>query len=526
MNTAWKQRFDEETLAQGEKLFEASRVKNLTEDEYGYEAEVDGEDVTIYMDDDDELEDMECSCEDAEGGPCKHMAAVLFEIYEEESVAGTASLDEILLSMTEEQLREELREILANDEELEMRIINRYRSAPFSRHDLEELEERLEDLAYIHGDRGFIDWHQGYAYVSAFSDVLSDTVKPMIDRGQYMTAFNALGIAYEIANTVEMDGSNGEHDDLGYHIYEYWKDILSKASEAECDKMHDWFERNYNDMDIISDYISRILKEGFVQEKYLLPQLEDMRNKLQTATDSYSLASMLKRYKEILETLGMPLDEYHAWLDNHSTLRTVIDIFIKDARQANDTERLIGLYKEKMERYNSSDACDSLLKIAKNNHDEKHEKEYIKKLLFDFKSFAMDNIRRLKEMSEPDEWSSCFKDLLALFPSYKMALYEEEQMFDELVKALHDCEIDTVNRYRKMLADKYPEDFISMYEKHLRKLETRSPSASLYETMREFLMIIVSIPTGKERARKIIVEWNGKYPTRKAMRKMLATIPV
>ena len=97
MNTAWKQRFDEETLAQGEKLFEASRVKNLTEDEYGYEAEVDGEDVTIYMDDDDELEDMECSCEDAEGGPCKHMAAVLFEIYEEESVAGTASLDEILL---------------------------------------------------------------------------------------------------------------------------------------------------------------------------------------------------------------------------------------------------------------------------------------------------------------------------------------------------------------------------------------------------------------------------------------------
>ena len=321
MKETWKYLFSPQVLSRGEDYYFADQVRNLDRTDYGYSAEVRGEnayEVDIYMND-GELDEMDCTCPyAAKGYNCKHMAAVLFaledsDFTEDIEIQNRETVDDILARLDAETILAELKSILEQDRQLCDRFYNKYRLQPTDKKEISRINGILDDLAYEYGDRsGFIDWYHGSDYVNGFLACLEDYVTPMIDRGEYLSAFEVLKHAFYVVNTVEMDGSNGEHTDIAYYIEDLWSDILQKANPNERDEMHEWFEgmmsksRNL----IVGDSIEDMYYSQFNDEKYLIPILEETKERINDPNISaYTLKDKLTLYKSVLERLHRPTRE-------------------------------------------------------------------------------------------------------------------------------------------------------------------------------------------------------------------------
>ena len=83
----WRDLFQDHILARGEMYYYDGAVLELHKTEHGYQAIVEGtEDYEVEIEiEEGEVCEMYCSCPYAEDGShCKHMAAVLYEIEEQD----------------------------------------------------------------------------------------------------------------------------------------------------------------------------------------------------------------------------------------------------------------------------------------------------------------------------------------------------------------------------------------------------------------------------------------------------------
>lgn len=101
--TDWKRYFGSTIRSRGRQYYNAGKVKRLNHRGHEWFAVVKGSrsyNVTVAMDEDGEIESMDCSCPYADSGQaCKHMAALLYAVEEEQKNNG--------IQMELEQIREE-----------------------------------------------------------------------------------------------------------------------------------------------------------------------------------------------------------------------------------------------------------------------------------------------------------------------------------------------------------------------------------------------------------------------------------
>ena len=128
MNSSWKGWFPPGTLEKGLDHYESGAVSDLKTTECGYEAVVLGSreyHVEIELND-GEISGMYCDCPYADDGSfCKHMAAVLFEIEDQEEdetederePSGTYSISQAVGALPEAFLRKLVIELAQRDEE-------------------------------------------------------------------------------------------------------------------------------------------------------------------------------------------------------------------------------------------------------------------------------------------------------------------------------------------------------------------------------------------------------------------------
>ena len=242
----WEYLFQDMILSRGERYYFDKAVDQIIKTDRGWKAVVHGtEDYEVEITEENgSVKTMRCSCPYAEDGRhCKHEAALLFALTEAEpsDSSGTEeTIDTILDAMSEEALREELRRIVNEEGHIRDRIFSRYRRGKAGAGEVTRIFRILQDLAYECGDRyGFVDWRAGSDYVSAFTACLEDAIRPLLDNGEYMIAFEALEKAFYVLNTVEMDGSGGEHSIIADVIADLWTETIHLADETERDKMHE-----------------------------------------------------------------------------------------------------------------------------------------------------------------------------------------------------------------------------------------------------------------------------------------------
>ena len=234
MKDNWKDLFRSHILERGLRYYEEGAVTEVTETETGYEAVVEGsETYSVEIEIRDErIYDMWCSCPYAEDGNyCKHMAAVLYEIAQEERVQETASpsslssgllpkicsdreLSKTIQTIPEDEIRSLLLELAQRDASLQTRILTQY-SEHISRDQITRFKEEIDRIADRNSDRyGFVDWNRSYGYVRDMEDFLDQNVPTLIDRNYFWAAFELTNAVFVKVGNQDMDDSGGESAQL------------------------------------------------------------------------------------------------------------------------------------------------------------------------------------------------------------------------------------------------------------------------------------------------------------------------
>lgn len=536
----WKYMFPERILERGEDYYYDGAIDHICRTNHGYQAVAHGSDdyevaITIKN---NRITEMYCDCPYAQdGNNCKHMAALLFELTEgdaslaviESEKDSKETVDDIIDRMSEEQLKKELKLIAQEQIHVSDRIISRYRSKKADENEVIRIFYALDSLADEYGDRdGFIDWRHGFDYVHGFESCLDDMVQPLIDQQEYMIAFKALDKVFYVLNHVEMDGSGGEHGEIEDVIKDYWMQIIPLASPEEQDQMHDWFMDMYqNDHDLITtEAIEEVLENSFDDLKYVLPLLEKVRNQLNDSqTEGYKISGLLEKYPNLLERCGKSTKEYEQWLNDHSDLETVKRIRLEQAKAKNDFPAMIAILEdmasaERIE-WRRSDFQAKLLELYQKTGDKEKEKDLLETLLLQHNVQSVKYLRRLRDFYTKKQWNTLRELYLSQHPDLKPEIYFEEKLYDRLMDSLKEQPIEVIDHYREDMANRYPRELRELYLRYLQKLERVHPSNSLYQKMKEYLMITASIKGGKQESLKLIRQWKIKYPTRGAMLKML-----
>lgn len=533
MKYNWKQLFRNIILERGEDYYYGGLVSDLKKEDFGYSAVVKGNEdyeVNIFIEN-DKVTEMDCDCPYAcDGNNCKHMAAVLYAIDEgplEELPGKPEDINDILASMSDEDVRKELYEIIENNREIRDHIYNLYRKSSFTRTDIYNFKRSLEELAYDHGDRyGFVDWRNGRDHVDGFSRCLEDYVEPMMTRREYLNAFEALKQAFEVINNVEMDGSNGEYSMVEYSIEDYFKTIIESADENEKDVIHDWFSDLYVNQDeyILSDLIENIYENSFNDEKYLYALLDDVKERLDNDEEGYLLEHDLKLYRNILDRLGKDDSEYENWLRKHEDNVTVIRIRLDQAEQNDNVDEMIRILTRMCEDdrfFRNDDYHRKLLKLYVRNNDSDKQKSILKAIVFEDRYSGLDDIYALKELCNEDEWIKYRNRIINKYEKLRLEIYFREEMYKELAESLKNYPIGETDKYAKYLENDYRELLLKRYIKYLLDLADRHPSRQLYDEQYKYCLIALKYDEKGKNIKQILDVWKLKYPNRKVMQEMI-----
>ena len=537
MKDTWKYLFQPHILERGEEYYYDGRIDDVEKTVNGYSAIVHGtKDYRVFVvTDGEQVIDMDCTCPYAEGHMhCKHEAALLFRLTDRKQRAKKRqrkeTLDMILRRLSKEQLIAELKEAAEREPEISRYLQQKYGRQMINESDPDDVLAVLSSLAHEYGDwDGYVDWRSGDEYAHAFIRCLQDLIEPMLYDGRNMEVFRALDNAFYVLNTVEMDGSSGEHSMIAREIERYWKLVVQFASREERTEMYDWFEtmEAQSLYLVCSDSITNILDHSFDDPEFIEKRLEKVTKELEDPDiGEYRLKELLEKYKDLLQRCGKDPDEYNTWLENHSDSRAVKKIHLEEAKQQKDltkeTEIIEDLLSDKDHtEYSLENRLVELYRITGNTE---KEKELLKKRVMGEQYGNSDQLPRLCKLCSSDVWDRIRENYLAKNPGMKVKIYYEEKLYDKLIEALKQQPIDVAERFREELKDRYPKQYLNMYVNELRRLEKDHPSPNLKEKMGKALIATATIKGGRKAISAIMDEWIEKYPTRKAMQRMIEEI--
>ena len=537
MKRDWQGQFRQIILNRGFEYYLEGNVRDVTKEDFGYSATVEGTDiynVEIHMDG-KEVIGLECDCPYAcDGHLCKHMAAVLFEIEERKdkesaSIEDKETIDDILNAMSEDDLRKELREILKQEENYREGIYQRYRTRKSSVEDAGRFRMQLESLAYTYGDRyGYIDWNKGSAYVSAFNNLLDQYADQMLLRGENEIVLEVLKAAFYELNHVEMDGSSGEHSTIEEYIKDKWYILVGQAGDDLKDEMFAWFgkEKEKSSELICGDLLDGMYYFAFNDDRFIDVLLDEVRDQLlDPDLNGYSLEHYLFLYDDLLKKSGRATEEYETWLKDHEDKIEVMKIRLKQAEEKEDQRQIVYWLKQlvsteeiewKKEKYQVR-----LKDMYHTLNEEENEKELLVHLLKERRNADPEEIYRLKELCDDNEWKIYAQTVIDRYPLYRPAFLRREERYDELLEIIKGSSISVADEYLAVMKERYPEEMLKIYMNYVSKRIEENTGGKRIENIRHYLHIICSIPEGKKVPAVQLPLWYAAYPGRKAFRKML-----
>lgn len=534
----WKQFFPPRILMKGKEYYMDSAVEDVKETNYGYHSYVSGSDlydVKIHMKN-NAVSWMECTCPWAEENDyCKHMAAVLCAIddsFIEEGNPVSAedkSLSDIMDSLSASEIQSELIRILLKEDKYRNAFITRYRTTPPREPDINRIVAELDDLSQEYGDySGYIYWQNQDDYSDAFIRCLQESVAPLLSKHFNRPAFDILLKALEIIADIDMDGS---FDDITSEIYDLLETAVTQAEDKDRQYMSDIFDRMYQSRDgsSIDYFIESVYFNIFNHDDVLLQELNDCRHRLQHSIyEQYELNGLLYDYTDLLQRLNLPLDEYVQWLQEHSSEPVARDRLLDIAEDRGDLDTVEKLLNEALQSEISPYERTSLLRhlqktYQKQNNNEK-EKECLRELIIRNSRYDLEDIFRLEELCDEEEWNLQRSVLISLCPNTEFAICRHDRLYDRLIALLPHQPLSKIDEVREEIKDLYPEELTAIYTDNLNELVTHHPGRYLYKTLKNYLLILAGIRGGTAVISELTTAWAQKYPTRTAMLTMLEEV--
>ena len=559
----FEQVIDEKILQRGLTYFKKGLVHELDEiSPNTYEAVVEGtEGYTVRLVvENNVVTDYSCDCPYDFGPVCKHVAAVIFSLQEEDlgltkktgktkkaaksgvkkSKSVATQIDELMAKASVD----ELKELIRNEAN---------KNAVFRNHVFSSLEHYNENVskelyqkqlkAMIRSatDRyGFIDWNHARSLGRAVDELL-DSAKKQISRGSYQNAvwicFAVLEEMVDVLN--EADDSNG---DIGGCVDEAFYVLGEMATTCDSTTIRrqifdfclDEFKKcDYEGWDWHTSLLTTAARLVVTDEDFdRVMVLADKKQQSEYQNEELQLI----KYGLLLDRKGEAVANQFLEqnMDNPKFRRMAIEKaleqknYAKAVRLAEDGVRTDSKDKPGL----AKEWYDWMLKIAQAQKDTPKILEYARYLLVDNFRNEQDYYQILKENVKPEEWDAVIN---AIVQEIKMKkrwydsglignIYIREEKWDKLWEMVKENpDLSTIERYETYLSKLYSDEIADLYANQILDYLDHNMSRDHYQTACRYIRRMIKLG-GKEKADKLIAQLRTLYARRPALMQELDRI--
>ncbi|WP_165329526.1 SWIM zinc finger domain-containing protein [Streptococcus tangpeifui] len=546
-DTMWFDKFSNKILERGFDYYQAGCVFGLAKTSRGYHAFVSGsEDYEVILEiDDDTLEQMWCDCPYAlEGHHCKHMAAVLYAIDDDDTEVKNSDIEEtdaaieLIAQLTEEELRDALSYLCQTDQSLEMLLVTRY-SNKISQKQIAHLKAEFTSLSNKYSDRyGYIDWPKGKSYKRDVVNFLNQKILNLIQKQFNREAFELLGFIF--AEIDEQQIENGEIiGALFSHCSQLWEQIYHQADSDFRQEMFIWF--NQYQLSHLNDSFAQECVQDFLEEHFQTPEyleeklvaldqviahLEERQADNDSRYPSYQFEDFVVKRLKLMEDLGYSQEAIESYQKDYWFIPQVRMAAAHKALSEQRLDRAVAILKESKILDNHYKGLvlrhsELLMAIYQKQGAGKDYKDELVKYVLEYDEDNLDKIGELKEVSSHDEWLDYRSRLLSQMSIRgRLALLDKEGLYRQLLDAILSIPFQRhyyLDQYEQTLKNLFPIPVRDAYVKEVSKMIMSASDRKTYRLLADYLKKIATYPDGQVIGSKIVHNWKETYPRKRAL---------
>lgn len=441
---------------------------------------------------------LECNCPYAEQDNCKHMAACLYYLQEYGVEKGNS------LSKSAKPSRDKKLKPL---DIFKLNLTNR--------------------ISKLYGRDSYINYYKGYDFVCLIAEYC-DKVQTNIDNEEYSLAIDQIFYLFDVIDTIEMDGSNGEHGEAISIVNETLGNITEYKFDDIAAKILELASKEGNIVtvsDILGDLVFNIVtKETAIQMKSFLKYLieQGLTDELQISSIDYLKYLLVYLIYNLIDQ-KQALDMAKKDLDNHY----IKGFLLKKLEENKEYDEAI----EILEQYGST------IDWRITDHD--HQLMRLYKLsdnLDEYKSFLLKCYERvpdyelycdIKESFDPKDFHNMRDKLLAL--ASKNSRYDNayikiclaENLIDKLFNYCKNSGIYQIDKYLDKFKGMYDKELLTIYKAKILEMAEEARNRKRYQDVVYFLFRLNDLKDGNTVTKEIVDYIRTNYKSRPAFQEEL-----
>ena len=548
MKINFEKLFDEKILKRGYNYYLEDAVYDVTRNGNHYEGLVYGTEiyeVQIEIDDNGNVEDMDCDCPYAEENNCKHMVALLYylendgEIESKKAIRNTDNYDKILDKISENEIKEFVLEKIYENFDFQ----NEFRShfvQYFEKTPKKVYEKRIAQSIYqAIGRKGFIEYNETYKFSNAMYDYIQEA-NNLIKHNEYQAPFWIASLILEELPDLPIDDSDGTTSYVESECVEVIEKILEKCkNDSVIKEIFNWIIESIKN-DTLGDYsdgIEKVLDEHFIEDKFVNERLKIIDEKIQELEQEedhyseYKLEELIKTKIALLYQLGMDKEAIKTIKENIYYVpirRMLIDI----ERKNENIDKVEKLLKEGMKialkrgHYGTvTYYIEELLSIYKEHNQKEKYKNLVEETLFKYSRGSFKYYKKLKDLYTEEQWKNMRDNIIKTLESDGEGyhrddlrqIYIEEQYYEKLYHSVMTTPLfEILVKYEKYLKKDFEKQLLEEYQKIVNE-KARFTGKRNYEDVRKILQHMKTLKNGEKLVEKMVEEYKIKYANRRLM---------
>ena len=548
MKIDFEELFDEKILKRGYNYYLEGSVHDVTRNGNRYEGLVYGTEiyeVQIEIDDNGNVEDMDCDCPYAEENNCKHMVALLYylendgKIESKKAIRNTDNYDKILDKISENEIKEFVLEKIYENFDFQ----NEFRShfvQYFEKTPKKVYEKRIAQSIYqAIGRKGFIEYNETYKFSNAMYDYIQEA-NNLIKHNEYQAPFWIASLILEELPDLPIDDSDGTTSYVESECVEVIEKILEKCkNDSVIKEIFNWIIESIKN-DTLGDYsdgIEKVLDEHFIEDKFVNERLKIIDEKIQELEQEedhyseYKSEELIKTKIALLYQLGMDKEAIKTIKENIYYVpirRMLIDI----ERKNENIDKVEKLLKEGMKialkrgHYGTvTYYIEELLSIYKEQNQKEKYKNLVEETLLKYNRGSFKYYKKLKDLYTEEQWKNMRDNIIKILESDGEGyhrddlrqIYIEEQYYEKLYHSVMSTPLfEIIVKYEKYLKKDFEKQLLEEYQKIVNEKATFTGKRN-YEDVRKILQHMKTLKNGEKLVEKMVEEYNIKYANRRLM---------
>lgn len=543
MNRQWKNYFKPWILERGREYYRDNCVTKLIHTENEIHASVEGSEeycVDIQLSNGMPV-DMFCDCPYADGGEnCKHMAAALFAAEAKEFAFDADSDEEQIDSecdalwteavdqLPEQTLRELLKELAAENGELQERLILLYSGQTPADAVFRWKEDLMEMVWEAEDEHEFVDYQEAYGLMSDMADYMERRLQPMLDAGLVMEAYHLVSTVLVTASDVDMDDSDGGLTVLTARCLDAWRKIFEAASDTQREDLYQLFQVEIGcfEHDFIRDEVEDLFLDLEWDESLQQRNLTMLDYKITgCGKRDYRIFRYLEHRETIMRRLGASEEAvicfWKAHIDQPIARERLLEIYMRS--NVEEAVNILNVCKDL--DYNAPHKLvqhsETLIRLYQENGMQSQYEEELRFLVLECHYIQVPYLRLLKDVVSVEVWNQIVENILTTAKNWsdRFTVLSFEGQYQLLLDEIRKLSylrylLDYEHELKKWSAEQTRDCYVELLKAEMVKASNRKQYWSVIQHLKK----ISKYPHGKQAAQSLAQYWKAYHNNRPAMK--------